>query len=64
MLCSGGWQYQFRYREKGKIKTSDEIEVEGNLLDNNKSYEYYLLYKPTGVITSTKDEKDRKDSRG
>ena len=43
-----------------KVKTSDEIEVEGNLLDNNKSYEYYLLYKPTGVITSTKDEKDRK----
>ena len=43
-----------------KVKTSDEIEVEGNLLDNNKSYEYYLLYKPTGVITSTKDEKERK----
>ena len=43
-----------------KVKTSDEIEVEGNLLDNNKSYEYYLLYKPNGVITSTKDEKDRK----
>lgn len=19
MLCSGGWQYQFRYREKGKM---------------------------------------------
>ena len=43
-----------------KVKISDEIEVEGNLLDNNKSYENYLLYKPTGVITSTKDEKERK----
>lgn len=43
-----------------KVKKNDSIEVEGNLLDINKNYEYYLLYKPKGVITSTKDDKNRK----
>ena len=28
-----------------KVKTSDTIEVENTILDNNKNYEYYLLYK-------------------
>lgn len=43
-----------------KVKTSDTIEVEGNILDNNKNYEYYILNKPRGVITTTHDEHDRK----
>lgn len=43
-----------------KVKTSDTIEVEGNILDNNKNYEYYILNKPRGVVTTTHDEHDRK----
>ena len=43
-----------------KVKTSDTIEVEGNILDNNKNYEYYILNKPRGVVTTTHDERDRK----
>ena len=43
-----------------KVKTSDTIEVDGNILDNNKNYEYYILNKPRGVVTTTHDEHDRK----
>ncbi len=42
-----------------KVESNDEIVVEGHVLSvENK--EYYLLYKPTGVITTTSDEKGRK----
>lgn len=43
-----------------KVKTSDTIEVENTILDNNKNYEYYLLYKPREVISSVTDEHNRK----
>ena len=43
-----------------KIKTSDTIEVENTILDNNKNYEYYLLNKPREVISSSNDEHGRK----
>ena len=43
-----------------KVKTSDTIEVENTILDNQKNYEYYLLNKPRGVISSTSDEHNRK----
>mgnify|MGYP003299930265 CR=1 FL=1 len=43
-----------------KVKSSDTIEVENIILDNNKNYEYYLLYKPREVISSAKDEVGRK----
>ena len=42
------------------VKPGDIITVEGNILDNNKNYEYYLLNKPKGVVTTTSDEKGRK----
>lgn len=42
------------------VKAGDVITVEGNILDNAKSYEYYLLNKPKGVVTTTSDEKGRK----
>ena len=42
-----------------KVKTSDTIEVENTILDNNKDYEYYLLNKPRGIISSTTDEHNR-----
>ena len=42
-----------------KVKDSDEIEVEGNILEKEKK-EYYLMNKPRGVITSTDDDKKRK----
>ena len=43
-----------------KVKNSDIIEVENVTLDNNKSYVYYLLNKPREVISSSKDEHNRK----
>lgn len=43
-----------------KVKTSDTIEVEDTILDNNKNYEYYLLNKPREVISSSSDEHNRK----
>ena len=43
-----------------KVKTSDTIEVENTILDNHKNFEYYLLNKPREVISSAKDEYDRK----
>ena len=43
-----------------KVKQGDSIQVENVILDNAKNYEYYLLYKPRGVISSSNDEHDRK----
>ncbi|MBQ9853814.1 MAG: rRNA pseudouridine synthase [Bacilli bacterium] len=43
-----------------KVKTSDIIFIDDAILDNNKNYEYYLLYKPREVISSSNDEHDRK----
>lgn len=42
-----------------KVTGKEEIEVEGKLISREEK-EYYLLNKPRGVITSTKDEKGRK----
>ncbi len=42
-----------------KVSATDEITVEGNYL-NKQLKEYVLLYKPRGVVTTTKDEKNRK----
>ena len=39
-----------------KVKTSDTIEVENTILDNNKNYEYYLLNKPREVISAVSDD--------
>ena len=43
-----------------KVKSSDTIEVENTILDNQKNYEYYLLNKPREVISSVSDEHNRK----
>ena len=43
-----------------KVKTNDTIEVENTILDKNKNYEYYLLYKPREVISSVSDDLGRK----
>lgn len=42
------------------VKGNERIEVENNILDNNKNYEYYLLNKPREVVSTTKDEHNRK----
>ena len=43
-----------------KVSSKDIIEVEGVVLDKNKTFEYYLLYKPKGVVTTNNDDKGRK----
>lgn len=42
-----------------KVSTKDNIEVDNKLIEKEIK-EYYLLNKPRGVITSTKDDKNRK----
>lgn len=42
-----------------KASFSDEILVEGNLIEYQEK-EYYLFYKPRGVVCTTKDDKKRK----
>ena len=42
------------------VKPGDVITVEGNILDTSREFEYYLLNKPKGVVTTTNDEKGRK----
>ncbi len=42
-----------------KVTSSDTIEVNGVPLEKEELV-YYLLYKPRGVISSVKDDKDRK----
>lgn len=48
-------------RELGtKVSHDDEIEVDGFSIKKDHNYEYYLLYKPRGVVTTTNDDKGRK----
>lgn len=42
-----------------KVSEKDEIIVDGNSI-SNVDKEYHVLYKPRGVISSTKDDKGRK----
>ena len=42
-----------------KVKSSDRIEIDGNILSASEK-EYILLYKPKGVVTTTSDDKKRK----
>lgn len=42
-----------------KASFGDEIIVEGNLIEYEEK-EYYLFYKPRGVVCTTKDDKGRK----
>jgi len=43
-----------------KVSYDSEIVVDGNLIDAKEEKEYFLLYKPEGVISSVKDEAGRK----
>ena len=43
-----------------KVGRSDVIEIDGLVLSKEKNYEYYLLNKPRGVVTTTSDDKGRK----
>ena len=43
-----------------KASVNDAIEVEGNMLKLQEDKVYFLLNKPRGVISSAKDEADRK----
>jgi len=42
-----------------KVNEKDEIKISGNTIAKEQK-EYYLLYKPRGVVTTTSDDKHRK----
>ncbi|MFD1065283.1 pseudouridine synthase [Oceanobacillus locisalsi] len=42
-----------------KVTSDDKVEVDGVPIEK-EAFVYYLLYKPRGVISSVKDDKDRK----
>ena len=42
-----------------KVNSNDVITIDGKMIKNEEK-EYYLLYKPSGVVTTTSDEKNRK----
>lgn len=41
------------------VNSTDMIEIDGNIIEK-QSKEYFLLYKPRGVVTTTADDKHRK----
>ncbi|MDO5569034.1 MAG: pseudouridine synthase [bacterium] len=43
-----------------KVRQSDKIEVDDILIEKNKQLYYILLNKPRAVVSTTKDEKNRK----
>ena len=43
-----------------KVSGNDYIEVEGNPINQKEEKEYYLLNKPRGIVSTSKDEKNRK----
>ncbi len=43
-----------------KVNNTDLIEVEGNPINEKEEKVYYILNKPRGIVTTTKDEKGRK----
>lgn len=50
-----------RVLELGKlVSNKDKIEIDDNLIVNESKYEYYLLNKPRGVVSTTNDEHNRK----
>ncbi len=42
-----------------KFNYDDQIMIDGHCLENKEEKEYYLLYKPRGVVTTVSDEFNR-----
>lgn len=42
-----------------KVNSNDQIIIDGKILEK-ESKDYILLYKPRGIVTTTKDDKNRK----
>ena len=42
-----------------KVSGNDTISINGKMLEKEEK-EYFLLYKPRGVVTTAKDDKNRK----
>jgi len=48
-------------RELGtKVNSSDIIDINGEILKRNENHLYFMLNKPTGYVTTTKDDRSRK----
>ena len=41
------------------VAEGDKVEVNGRLLENRTKLEYVLINKPTGMVTTVSDDKDR-----
>lgn len=41
------------------VQSSDRVRVDGKNIAVTKSYKYYMLNKPVGVVSTSSDEKDR-----
>lgn len=41
------------------VERSDKVEVDGIIIKNKSKYEYYLLNKPIGIVSTARDEKNR-----
>ncbi len=55
------WVNGKKVKELGtKVSEKDEIIINHTLLEGKEKKEYYLFYKPSKVISSVKDEKQRK----
>ena len=47
-------------RRKADELIEKGLVVNGNFINKKEEKEYYILYKPRGIVTTTKDEKNRK----
>ncbi len=41
------------------VERADKVEVDGRIIKNKSKYEYYLLNKPIGIVSTARDEKNR-----
>lgn len=46
-----------------KVNDEDVVTFDGKVIEETVGYEYYMLNKPTGYITTVKDEKNRSTVR-
>lgn len=41
------------------VEKNDKVEVDGRIIKNKSKFKYYILNKPIGVVSTSRDEKNR-----